>query len=165
MDSLENFKMFLLTFNIFMIYTIHEILIFLKNHLNYLKDNILECIFKKYNRLFFFKKIVFLQHIMMENPRPEEENIIKDIRNLFRLKKETKAIKDRILWDIKNLFKHEKEEENYYQPVRVSNFCGNNYIQYKSNGDKNKILSVEEYRNEISSYLKDILNNLKKSDN
>ena len=23
----------------------------------------------------------------MENPRPEEENIIKDIRNLFRLKK------------------------------------------------------------------------------
>ena len=102
---------------------------------------------------------------MMENPRPEEENIIKDIRNLFRLKKETKAIKDRILWDIKNLFEHEKEEENYYQPVRVSNFCSNNYIQYKSNGDKNKILSVEEYRNEISSYLKDILNNLKKSDN
>ena len=34
---------------------------------------------------------------MVENPRPEEENIIKDIRNLFRLKKETKAIKDRIL--------------------------------------------------------------------
>ena len=51
---------------------------------------------------------------MMENPSPEEENIIKDIRNLFRLKKETKAIKDRILWDIKNLFEHEKEEENYY---------------------------------------------------
>ena len=30
----------------------------------------------------------------MENPRPEEENIIKDVRNLFRLEKETKAIKD-----------------------------------------------------------------------
>ena len=26
----------------------------------------------------------------MENPRPEEENIIKDIRNLFRLEKEIK---------------------------------------------------------------------------
>ena len=25
---------------------------------------------------------------MLENPRPEEENIVKDIRNLFRLKKE-----------------------------------------------------------------------------
>ena len=31
---------------------------------------------------------------MIENPSPEEENIIKDIRNLFRLEKETKAIKD-----------------------------------------------------------------------
>ena len=58
----------------------------------------------------------------MENPKPEEENIIKDIRNLFRLKKElsytaiknirdlfrlekeTKKIKDKMLRDIKNLF-------------------------------------------------------------
>ena len=31
---------------------------------------------------------------MIENPSPEEENIIKDIKNLFRLEKETKAIKD-----------------------------------------------------------------------
>ena len=30
---------------------------------------------------------LFSQHIMMENPRPEGQNIIKDIRNLFRLKK------------------------------------------------------------------------------
>ena len=67
----------------------------------------------------------------MKNPRPEEENIIKDIRNFFRLKKElnytaikditnlfrlekeTKAIKDRILQDIQNLFE-QKEEQNYY---------------------------------------------------
>ena len=61
---------------------------------------------------------------------------IKDIRNLFRLEKETKAIKDRILRDIKNLFEH--EEENYYKPVRVSNIWSNNYIEYESNGDKNK---------------------------
>ena len=39
---------------------------------------------------------------------------IKDIRNLFRQEKETKAIKDiLILRDIKSLFEHEKEEENY----------------------------------------------------
>ena len=29
----------------------------------------------------------FSQHIMMENPWPEEENIIKDVRNLIRLEK------------------------------------------------------------------------------
>ena len=46
---------------------------------------------------------------MMDNKRPKEKNRIKDIRNLFRLEKETKAIKDRILRDIKNLFQHEEE--------------------------------------------------------
>ena len=45
---------------------------------------------------------------MMENPRYEEEKIIKDIRNLFRLKKEVKGIKDIVLRNIKNLFEHEK---------------------------------------------------------
>ena len=43
----------------------------------------------------------------MKNLRPEEENIIKDIKNLFRLKKEFKPSKDRMLRDIKNLFQHE----------------------------------------------------------
>ena len=40
---------------------------------------------------------------------------------------------------------YEKEEENYYKPVKVSNFWSNNYIENKTNGDKNKILSVEEH--------------------
>ena len=35
---------------------------------------------------------------------------IKDIRNLFRLEKETKAINDRILRDIKNIFEHKQGE-------------------------------------------------------
>ena len=90
----------------------------------------------------------------MENLRPEEENIIKDIRNLFRLEKETKAIKDRILIDITNLFEH--ENENYYKPVRLNNFWSNNYIEYESNSDRNKTLSVEECLNKIRPYLKDI---------
>ena len=95
---------------------------------------------------------------MMKNLRPEEENIIKNIRNLFRLEKETKGIKDKILRDIKYLF------EEYYQPVRVNNFWSNNYIEYKSNGNRNTTLSVEEYLDKIRSYFKDIINDLKKSD-
>ena len=90
-----------------------------------------------------------------------KKKTIKDIRNLFRLEKETKTIKDRILRDIKSLFDHE-EEENYCKPVRVSNFLSSNCIEYGSNGDRNKSLSLEEYLN-ITPYLKDI-NNLKKSD-
>ena len=52
----------------------------------------------------------------MESLIFEEEKTIKDIRNLFRLEKETKGIADRILRYIKKLFEHE-EEENYYKPV------------------------------------------------
>ena len=36
---------------------------------------------------FFQKKIFFSQNTMMESLSSEEGNIIKDIRNLFRLKK------------------------------------------------------------------------------
>ena len=105
----------------------------------------------------------------MENSMPEQGNIIKDIRNLFRLKlnyiaikyiknvftleKETKKIKDKTRRDIKILFDH-SEEEKYYKPVRVSNFWSKNYIEYESNNDRNKTLSVEEYRNKTSPYFK-----------
>ena len=48
--------------------------------------------------------------------------------------------------------------------VRVGSFWGNSYIKYESNGDRNKILSVEEYLNEIRPYFKDIMNNIKTSE-
>ena len=71
-------------------------------------------------------------------------------------------LEDRIIGDIKNLF--EQEEEDYYKPVRLGDFYRNNYIVYESNGYRNKALSIEEYLNEIKSYLKNITNKLKKSD-
>ena len=76
----------------------------------------------------------------MENPRTKEEKIIKDIRNLFRKEKESKAIKDRIPRDIENLFEHEKEEKDCFKAVRVNNFWSNNDIEYEGNGDRNKTL-------------------------
>ena len=83
----------------------------------------------------------------------------KDTRNLFRLKKQNEAIKDIIIRDIRNFFEH---EEDCYKPVRVGSFWSRNYIEYESNGDRNKTLSVEEYLNKICPYLKDIINDLKK---
>ena len=68
--------------------------------------------------------------------------------------KEVKRIKDIVLRNIKNLF----------EPVRVNNFLSNDYIEYKSNGDKNRILSVEEYLDKVIPCLKDIVNDPKKSD-
>ena len=149
--------MSLLDFKFVIIYIIHKMLVLLKSHLNCLEDSIVKCFF------FLKKNFFFSQHIITESLSLEKENIIKDIRKLFRLKKElnytgikdirtlftleeeTKTIKDKILRCIKNLFEHEKEEENYYKPVRVNNFWSNNYIEYESNSDTNKTLSVEEY--------------------
>ena len=42
----------------------------------------------------------------MENPRSEEEKIIKDIRNLFRLKQEQNDV---AIKDIRNLFRLKQE--------------------------------------------------------
>ena len=72
--------------------------------------------------------------------------IIKNIRNLFILESENKAIKDRILGDIKN-FLSMKKKKIIKKPVRVSKFWSNNYIEYESDGDRNKRLSVKEYLN------------------
>ena len=121
----------------------------------------------------------------LENLKKEIiDTTIKDIRNPFRIEKENKAIKDRIIRGIRNVLRLEKEneaikdiilryiinpfeneaEENCYKPLIVSNCWSNNYIEYKRNGDRNKTLSVEECLNKIRPYLKDIINNLKRSD-
>ena len=50
-------------FNFVMIHIIRKMLVLLKNHLVYLKDNVFEYFFKKYYRLLIFKKINFFQNI------------------------------------------------------------------------------------------------------
>ena len=75
---------------------------------------------------------------------------------------EAKPIKDRILRDIKNLF--EDEEENYYKPVRVT-LAVLIILNMKVTVIEIKdTVEVEEYLNKIRPHLKDIINNLKKSD-
>ena len=75
-----------------------------------------------------------------------------------KLTEEYEAIKDRIIRDIKSLF----EQIDYYEPVRVGNFHSNDYIEYESKSDRNKILSIKEQLEEIKLHLKIIMNNLKK---
>ena len=57
-----------------------------------------------------------------------------------------------------------KKKKKTFKPVSVINFWSNNYIEYESNCDRNKTISVEKYLNKVGSYLKDIIDNLKKSD-
>ena len=46
----------------------------------------------------------------------------------------------------------------------MSIFWSNNYINYERNSDRNKILSFEEYLDKIRPYLKEVIDNFKKSD-
>ena len=79
---------------------------------------------------------------------------IKDIRNLFRLGKKIKAIKIKYS-EILRIFLTMKEKI-LYKPVRVNNFWSNNCIYYESNSDRNITILVEEYLNKISPIFKKI---------
>ena len=81
----------------------------------------------------------------------DEDKIIENIRNLFKLKKEKERMKDRIIRDIKTLF---DQEEDYYKPVRVGSFCNNNNVEYKSNDDRNKTLSNKLERHSVNNSVK-----------
>ena len=144
MDLLEDLKRSLLGFNFVMNYIIHKMLVLLKNHLNYLKYSILKSFLRSIIDFYLFIYLSIkekeIHNIVLESLSLDEENIIKDIRNIFRIKigliypiikdiknlfrleKSIKVIKDRILRDIKNLFVHEEEKQNHYKPVSVSNF-------------------------------------------
>ena len=49
-------------------------------------------------------------------------------------------------------------DRNYYKPVRINGAFSNNYIQYESKGNKDKISTVDEYLDIIRPYLVDIIN-------
>ena len=58
---------------------------------------------------------------------------------------------------IKNLF---EQQEDYYKPLGIGNFYGNIFIEYESQVDRNKTLSIKEYLGEFKPCLKDIINHL-----
>ena len=52
-------------------------------------------------------------------------------------------------------------DEDYYKPIITSGVFNNNYIQYKSKGNKDKILTINEYPDMIRPYLSNIINDHK----
>ena len=59
---------------------------------------------------------------LLDQNKEKEQNAIKDMLNLFALKK-NEPIKERITRDISNHFQQEKED--YQKSVRVGNFQSN----------------------------------------
>ena len=65
---------------------------------------------------------------------------MKDI-SLYGLKNK-KGINDKVLRDIRTLYESDKEDD--YKPIRIGNAFSSNYIEYESNGDKDKILFIDD---------------------
>ena len=101
--------------------------------------------------------------------RMNKDQIIRDIRKKkekegrTKKKPNEKISKDSIIKDIRILFEYEKEED-YYEPKRGNNSRNNNCIEYESEGDKNRNLSLDEYLNKNETYLRNIIINLQNSD-
>ena len=57
-----------------------------------------------------------------------------------------------------------KKKKILIKQQNVNNYWSNNYTEYKRNGDRNRILSVEEYLDKTRPYLRDMINDLKQSD-
>ena len=67
-------------------------------------------------------------------------------------------VKDRLIRDIRTLF---EQGEDY---CKIINFWNNNYIEYESNGDKNRNLSLKEYFNKNEPYLRNAIIDLQNFD-
>ena len=48
-------------------------------------------------------------------------------------------------------------DEDYYKPIRTGHSFSSNYIEYESNGDKDKAISIEEYFDEIRPHFNNLI--------
>ena len=91
-----------------------------------------------------------------------ERNLTELEENLSRSKKyyEYDDTEHKGIRDVKDLFDLSIDED-YYKPIIVNGAFNNNYIQYKSKGNKGKILTPIEYLDMIRPYLSDMINDHK----
>ena len=89
---------------------------------------------------------------MEEIERNLEENLFKPKKCYDYDDTEYKGIRD-----VKDLFDLSIDED-YYKPIITNSAFNKNYIQYESKGNKDKILTINEYLDMIRPYLSDIIN-------
>ena len=85
---------------------------------------------------------LFKTNITYNYSKPTRVKNVDGVRKKSRKQSEdkiTEESEDKIVRDITNYF--EQEQQDYYKPLIVGGFHSNNYIEYESNGDRNKTLS------------------------
>ena len=86
-----------------------------------------------------------------ESEKPKPPKTIKEIRK-------ENYDSNEIIRDLRAFY---ESEEDYYEPQKTKGAFNDNYIEYESNGNKDKRLSIEEYLNMIRAYLSNIIDDHK----
>ena len=89
-----------------------------------------------------YSKPEHVKTVYVSGKKQSEENMIKSIGNLYKIKKENDVIKDIIIRDIWAL-SEKQEERDYYKLIIAGDFWNENYMEYESSGDGNKNLLVK----------------------
>ena len=79
----------------------------------------------------------------------EESEKTKPPKTIKEIRKENYD-RDKIIRDLRALY---ESDEDYYVPKNIKSAFNDNCVEYESNGDKDKRLSIEEYLNMIRPYL------------
>ena len=66
---------------------------------------------------------------------------------------ELSKCRDNTLYGLDLLFKL----DDYYKPIEIKSAYNGNYVLYESNGDKDGILSIQQYFAKIKPYLRDLI--------
>ena len=101
-----------------------------------------------------------------KNSLKKIKNFIKEMKEKIEKKKKSEKYYDRDDPDYYRMrkigdFTNEIDEEDYYKPTKTKSAFNNNYIEYKSRGDKDENLSPEQYLDMIGPYLRDMIDNHK----
>ena len=83
-----------------------------------------------------------------------KKNLLRSAKSISKLKTyfDYDDIEYRGITDVKNFFELSIEED-HYKPIKTNDAFKINYIEYESEGEKNKTLSIKEYLYLIRTYL------------
>ena len=111
-----------------------------------------------------YKEKSIYDYLMEQNKTSKQSNDLRQNivtyfnklhKYLLRKNKERKDNRYHIndLYDLDLLFKF----DDYYKPIELKSAFNGNYVLYESNGDKNGLLSINEYFWKIKPYLGDLI--------
>ena len=71
---------------------------------------------------------------------------------------------DKLILKVKQLKKNiSKPKKDIYKPTKISGAFSDNFVEYQSNGNRNRSISIARYINNIREQLRKLINDKKKT--